>query len=105
MYDSMYGTWNDVDESPAEVFRRNFYFCAIDDPSSYMQRDVIGVDHIMIESDYPHADSTWPNTQQLVADQIGSSPPTTSSASPGATPASSSATRCPSPCQRDPDAF
>ena len=75
MYDSMYGTWNDVPESPAEVFKRNFYFCAIDDPSSYMQRDVIGVDHIMIESDYPHADSTWPNTQQLVADQIGWLPP------------------------------
>jgi predicted TIM-barrel fold metal-dependent hydrolase len=75
MYDSMYGTWNDVPESPAEVFKRNFYFCAIDDPSSYMQRDVIGVEHIMIESDYPHADSTWPNTQQLVADQIGWLPP------------------------------
>jgi hypothetical protein len=71
MYDSMYGTWNDVAESPAEVFKRNFWFCAIDDPSSYMQRDVIGVDHIMIESDYPHADSTWPNTQTLVEEQIG----------------------------------
>ncbi len=75
MYDSMYGTWNDVAESPADVFKRNFYFCAIDDPSAYMQRDVIGVEHIMIESDYPHADSTWPNTQQLVADQIGWLPP------------------------------
>src|SRR6478736_2486438 len=64
MYDSMYGTWNDVADSPADVFRRNFYFCAIDDPSSYMQCEVIGTDHIMIESDYPHADSTWPNTQQ-----------------------------------------
>ena len=28
----------------------------------------------MIESDYPHADSTWPNTQQLVKDQIGHLP-------------------------------
>jgi predicted TIM-barrel fold metal-dependent hydrolase len=26
-------------------------------------RDHIGVDHICIESDYPHADSTWPDTQ------------------------------------------
>ena len=38
----------------------------------------IGVDHIMVESDYPHADSTWPDTQ----DRAGRGPwalcPTTS---------------------------
>ncbi len=27
---------------------------------------VIGVDHIMVESDYPHADSTWPDTQVVM---------------------------------------
>ena len=26
----------------------------------------IGLDHVMIESDYPHADSTWPDTQEVV---------------------------------------
>jgi predicted TIM-barrel fold metal-dependent hydrolase len=66
MYDSMYGTWNDVPESPADVFRRNFWFCAIDDPSAYCQLDVMGVDNVMVESDYPHADSTWPNTQEML---------------------------------------
>ena len=40
MYDAMYGTWNDVPERPADVFRRNFWFCAIDDPSAYRQLDV-----------------------------------------------------------------
>lgn len=69
-YDSMYGTFNDVGMSPAEVFKRNFWFCAIDDPSAYMQKDVIGVENIMVECDYPHCDSTWPNTQQILHDQL-----------------------------------
>ena len=63
-YDAMYGTWNDVALSPADTFRRNFWVCAIDDPSAFLQRDVIGVENILVESDYPHADSTWPHTQR-----------------------------------------
>jgi predicted TIM-barrel fold metal-dependent hydrolase len=69
-YDSMYGTWNDLTISPADTFRRNFWVCAIDDPSAFLQRDVIGVENILLESDYPHADSTWPHTQEKIAAQI-----------------------------------
>ena len=56
---------------PSEVLRRNFWFCSIDDPSAVVQRHVIGVDHIMVESDYPHADSTWPDTQRVLAADLG----------------------------------
>jgi len=52
---------------PSEVLRRNFWFCSIDDPSIVALRHVIGVDHIMVESDYPHADSSWPDTQAVLA--------------------------------------
>jgi len=52
---------------PSEVLRRNFWFCSIDDPSAVAMRHVIGLDHIMVESDYPHADSSWPDTQQVLA--------------------------------------
>ncbi|HXX91109.1 MAG TPA: amidohydrolase family protein [Acidimicrobiales bacterium] len=52
---------------PSEVLRRNFWFCSIDDPSIVALRHRIGVDHIMVESDYPHADSTWPDTQAVLA--------------------------------------
>lgn len=52
---------------PSEVLRRNFWFCSIDDPSAFGIRDAIGVDHILVESDYPHADSTWPDTQHVIA--------------------------------------
>ena len=63
-------TWRDVDLTPSEVFRRNFWFCAIDDTSGFLTRDVIGVDHLLVESDYPHADSTWPDTQPRLREQL-----------------------------------
>jgi predicted TIM-barrel fold metal-dependent hydrolase len=63
-------TWRDVEPTPSEVLRRNFWFCAIDDTSGFLTRDVIGVDHLLVESDYPHADSTWPDTQPRLREQL-----------------------------------
>lgn len=60
---------------PAEVLRRNFWFCTIDDPSTIDLYDVIGVDHIMVEVDYPHGDSTWPDTQEVLRAAWGHLPP------------------------------
>ncbi len=37
-------------------------------------RHVIGIDHIMVESDYPHADSSWPDTQRLLLTTWGELP-------------------------------
>jgi predicted TIM-barrel fold metal-dependent hydrolase len=53
------------------VLKRNFWFCTIDDPSLVELRHVIGIDHIMVESDYPHADSTWPDTQAALEATLG----------------------------------
>jgi predicted TIM-barrel fold metal-dependent hydrolase len=73
-YHQMYGTWKGIDLTPAEVLLRNFYFCAVEDPSSFALRDVIGVDHIFLEQDYPHCDSTWPHTQRTIEEEIGGLP-------------------------------
>lgn len=51
---------------PADVLRRNFWFCTIDDPSTIETRHTIGVENIMVEVDYPHGDSTWPDTQDVI---------------------------------------
>jgi predicted TIM-barrel fold metal-dependent hydrolase len=59
---------------PSEVLRRNFWFCTIDDPSIIDIRHRIGIDHIMVESDYPHADSTWPDTQAVLHKTLGHLP-------------------------------
>lgn len=68
-------SWSkDGSATPVDVFLRNFWFCAIDDPSGYEQRYNIGVSHIMVESDYPHADSTWPDTQSLLESHLSGVP-------------------------------
>lgn len=56
----------DWSEHPSDVLRRNFWFCTIDDWSAMATRDVIGVENIMVEVDYPHIDGTWPDTQASV---------------------------------------
>ena len=54
------------DDRPADVLKRNFWFCTIDDPSTIDTRHRIGVENIMVEVDYPHGDSTWPDTQLVI---------------------------------------
>jgi predicted TIM-barrel fold metal-dependent hydrolase len=63
-------TWTS-DLRPSEVLGRNFWFCTIDDPSMTPLLDRIGLDHVMLECDYPHADSTWPDTQAILASSFG----------------------------------
>lgn len=53
--------------TPLEVVHRNFWFTTFDDPTALMQRDLIGIDRILFESDYPHPDTSWPNTQAEMA--------------------------------------
>lgn len=67
--------WQDPDLSPVDALRRNFWFCTIDLPSTIELRDHIGVDHIMMETDYPHADSTWPDTQMRAKDRLSGMTP------------------------------
>jgi hypothetical protein len=62
--------WDDPTLSPVDAMRRNFWFCTIDLGSTFELREHIGIDHICIESDYPHADSTWPDTQGLAHDAL-----------------------------------
>jgi predicted TIM-barrel fold metal-dependent hydrolase len=62
------------DERPAEVLKRNFWFCTIDDPSTIVTRHRIGVENILFETDYPHGDGTWPDTQDVVEEVYGHLP-------------------------------
>jgi len=62
------------DERPADVLKRNFWFCTLDDPSTIDTRSRIGVENIMVEVDYPHGDSTWPDTQLVIENAWGHVP-------------------------------
>jgi predicted TIM-barrel fold metal-dependent hydrolase len=59
---------------PAEVLHRNFWFCTIDDPSTISTRHTVGIDHIMFETDYPHGDGTWPDSQDVFEQFYGALP-------------------------------
>jgi predicted TIM-barrel fold metal-dependent hydrolase len=63
------------DERPADVLKRNFWFCTLEDHSTIDTRHRIGVENIMVEVDYPHGDSTWPDTQHVIAQAWGHVPP------------------------------
>lgn len=53
----------DGETRPSDTFRRQFWACSISETFGIEQRERIGVDRIMLESDYPHGDSSWPNTR------------------------------------------
>ncbi len=69
-YHECYGDWRGTDLSPSEVLLRNFWFCMLDNPSSLCQKERIGIHNILCEVDYPHADSSWPNTQDSLRRQL-----------------------------------
>jgi predicted TIM-barrel fold metal-dependent hydrolase len=43
------------------------YGCFFKDQTGIDMRDKIGIDRITFETDYPHSDSTWPDTRAVVA--------------------------------------
>ena len=67
-------TWKATDPHPADLVHRNFWFTSIEDPSAFRMLDLIGEDHVMVETDYPHADSSWPNSQALFRRDLGHLP-------------------------------
>jgi predicted TIM-barrel fold metal-dependent hydrolase len=60
------------DKLPSEVFREHFLTCFIADPVGIRLRDMIGLDNIAWECDYPHSDSSWPEApEELVEAAAG----------------------------------
>jgi predicted TIM-barrel fold metal-dependent hydrolase len=57
-------------QTPSEVFRDHFLGCFITDPSSLNLVDRIGEDIVAWECDYPHSDSTWPNSPEALMGEL-----------------------------------
>jgi predicted TIM-barrel fold metal-dependent hydrolase len=63
----MHSTWthqNFGGKLPSEVFREHFLTCFISDKTGVKLRNMIGVDNICWEADYPHSDSMWPGAPE-----------------------------------------
>ncbi|MDP6371895.1 MAG: amidohydrolase family protein [Vicinamibacterales bacterium] len=52
---------------PSDVFRRNFLTCFIRDPVGVALRHEIGIGNLCWEMDYPHSDSSWPESPEDLA--------------------------------------
>jgi len=59
-----HGPWTGQRErfkkSPTEIYRERFYCCFIEDVFAMRNLAAIGEDTVCYETDYPHADVTWP---------------------------------------------
>jgi len=51
-----------MDVLPSEIFRRHLYGCFIDDDFGARHLEEVGIDNVMMESDFPHGDSSFPDT-------------------------------------------
>ncbi|MGP8059786.1 MAG: amidohydrolase family protein [Acidimicrobiales bacterium] len=51
---------------PSQVFTDQVVTCFIDDPAGVEIRHRVGMDSICWECDYPHSDSTWPQSPELL---------------------------------------
>ena len=64
------GVADKVLEPPSQLFRKHVYGCFFSDAHGLRSLEEIGVDNVTYESDYPHSDSTWPNTRQIAEEQM-----------------------------------
>lgn len=56
-----------LDMKPSEYVRRNLWATFQDDPIGPMLFRYFGADNFMWASDFPHTDSTWPNSLKVIA--------------------------------------
>jgi predicted TIM-barrel fold metal-dependent hydrolase len=54
-----------VPEPPSTYYYRQMYGCFFRDQHGIDSLDKVGEDNITFETDYPHTDSTWPNTKEV----------------------------------------
>ena len=69
----MHSTWthqNFGGKLPSEVFREHFLTCFISDKVGVALRNMIGIDNIAWEADYPHSDSMWPGAPEELWDVL-----------------------------------
>jgi predicted TIM-barrel fold metal-dependent hydrolase len=57
-------------DRPSDLFKRHFWGCFIDDDHGIATRDTIGIENILIEVDYPHSDSHWPNSRKRISESL-----------------------------------
>jgi predicted TIM-barrel fold metal-dependent hydrolase len=68
-----HGAWAggaQLPEPPSTYYFRNMYGCFFRDAHGIRSLDEVGVDNITFETDYPHSDSTWPDTKAIATEMF-----------------------------------
>jgi predicted TIM-barrel fold metal-dependent hydrolase len=65
---------------PSEIFREHVYLTFQDDWSAFQTAHLQNPERLMWGNDFPHSDSTWPRSQEILAQQTGDLPAATKDA-------------------------
>ena len=50
---------------PSEIAKGRIFGCIFDDLVGLKQREDVGIDQILFETDYPHSDGTFPHSRKV----------------------------------------
>jgi len=65
------GGWRSASgQRPSELFRSNMFATFIEDDLGVELRAHIGIDNILWGNDFPHTESSWPNSRAIVGDMM-----------------------------------
>jgi len=56
-----------IPDPPSSYYYRAVTGCFINDPHGLESLDTVGIDNVTCETDYPHSDSTWPDTKKIMS--------------------------------------
>ena len=62
------------DQLPSQVFKDRVITCFIDDTFGVQNRQYMNIDNITWECDYPHSDSTWPQSPEALMKSLDGVP-------------------------------
>ena len=66
---TMDGIIDGLSKLPSEYIRSNVWATFQDDLTAYHQGELFDHRHLLWASDFPHTDSTWPHSRELIAEQ------------------------------------
>ena len=59
----------ELEKMPSEYFREHVYFTFQDDFTAFQLKDHMNIERMMWANDFPHSDSTWPWSQEVLREQ------------------------------------
>jgi predicted TIM-barrel fold metal-dependent hydrolase len=64
------GVSETIPEPPSTYYRKHMFGCFFRDRHGIRSLEEIGIDNVTFETDYPHVDSTWPETKTVAEEMV-----------------------------------